>query len=148
MQFTITASLFSLTTTLLLSTPVMSLGINCRGSSLCASDQFNCNGEPCPTFLLGEFNGAQLPGDTLYQNDQHIACVAAEGTDGALCAFLQDTASGATASEIGPHWQDLIDHGCHGCGSVPLNPGNDVSQGQLTINFVGGAPGCVGVCPT
>jgi Kp4 protein len=31
---------------------------------------------------------------------------------------------------------DRWDHGCRGCGSVPTNPGNDVKNGELTVNYV------------
>ena len=42
---------------------------------------------------------------------------------------------------------DIINHGCKGCGSVPVDfPNNDPSNGILTINYVNDRKGCQGVC--
>lgn len=32
--------------------------------------------------------------------------------------------------------QNLIDHGCKTCGSVPVNAGNDVNEGELEANML------------
>jgi hypothetical protein len=71
-----------------------------------------------------------------------------------------ETIDGATVKDL---MNALISHGCHGehrpsssdsnrdltrrigCGSVPIHPGNDISSGQLTVNFVYEACGD-GVC--
>lgn len=60
----------------------------------------------------------------------------------------QETTGGVLGRDIKILYQDLVDHGCSACGSVPtgLPAGiNDVSRGMLTLNFVSD-PDCFGVC--
>ena len=66
-----------------------------------------------------------------YSNGEHIACYKR------ICAFLQGT-GGAWGSNIKGLAHFIPEHGCTVCGSVPYYyPGvNDVSQGQLTFNYV------------
>jgi hypothetical protein len=40
------------------------------------------------------------------------------------------------------HVKNLLTHGCKGCGSDPVNPGNDVSTGELTVNWIDGGGRC------
>lgn len=71
-----------------------------------------------------------------------IACT--QGTLASNCAFYQHGDGGSTdhALEL---LQDLVDHKCTSCGSVPTTPGNDVSKGELTVNVVS-SPCCSGNC--
>ncbi|KAK8034253.1 hypothetical protein PG993_009248 [Apiospora rasikravindrae] len=84
-------------------------GINCRGSS-------NCGGTLCKLT------------DILSQRYRR-----------GLCAFVQGNFNGQiTASKAGDLLQDLVNHGCNKCGSVPVDfPGsNDDGNGILTVNYV------------
>lgn len=71
-----------------------------------------------------------------------IACT--QGNSGSICAFYQSGASGSARDAFG-HIQQIIDHGCSLCGSVPTQEGNNVDDGQLTVNFVSD-PCCEGNC--
>lgn len=79
------------------------------------------------------------------ENTVQLAC--AQGQYSSICAFYQNGASG-TANDAAGQLQGLIDHKCSQCGSIPTQPGNDVSKGELTVNIVS-APCCKGncVCP-
>lgn len=107
------------------------LGINCRGSGLCAS-----NGG-----LLGSAQ-AQLRGmdqNQQFSDGQHITCVKSSVTIGnpSLCIFYQNTNGRKwTVGQTVNYVQQLINHGCGACGSVPTDSGNDVKNGQLTANMV------------
>lgn len=109
------------------------LGINCRGSGLCPSDGAAGN----LINLKAIVDGIQDRGRH-YNTGQQIACT------GSLCTFFQNGASG-NAGDASGLLQQLLDHGCHKCGSVPTQPGNDVSKGELTVNVVGN-PSCQGAC--
>jgi hypothetical protein len=66
-----------------------------------------------------------------------------------MCAFLQDTKSGVVGSQIQALLQELQNHGCKGCGSVPIDftsGSNDPANGILTVNYVGDRRGCDGIC--
>ncbi|KAK8915594.1 hypothetical protein H634G_07830 [Metarhizium anisopliae BRIP 53293] len=107
------------------------LGINCRGSGLCTSNKG----------LLGEAQG-QLRGmdqGQQFSDGQHITCVKSSVTigDPSLCIFYQNTNGRRwTVAQTVSYVQQLIDHGCAACGSVPTDPGNNVKNGQLTANMV------------
>lgn len=93
---------------------------------------------------------------------EQIAC--SHGSQGSFCAFYQSGASGS-AKDAYNQVQQLLDHGtcllhpqyvirnltlylgCGGCGSVPTvqDGSNDVSKGQLTVNYVTN-PSCEGTC--
>ncbi|KAK5990862.1 KP4 killer toxin [Cladobotryum mycophilum] len=109
------------------------LGINCRGSGFCPSD--NASGNLINLKVLVD---SIQPRDRSYGTGQQLACT------GSICAFYQNTGSG-TAGQASDLLQQLLDHGCKKCGSAPTNPGNDVSKGQLTVNVVSN-PSCQGVC--
>ncbi|KAJ6789040.1 hypothetical protein PWT90_08411 [Aphanocladium album] len=112
---------------------VLALGINCRGSGFCPSDGAAGN----LINLKAIVDNIQDRGRH-YNTGQQIACT------GSLCVFYQNGASG-TAGEASGQLQQLLDHGCKKCGSVPTQPGNDVSKGELTVNIVG-HPNCQGAC--
>ncbi|KAL2628949.1 hypothetical protein R1flu_013635 [Riccia fluitans] len=101
------------------------LGINCRGSSNCAFQS---------SHTLSEINTKvqAIPDGNIFSNGVHITCV------GNICAFLQNVASPGTktAAQIKGYVTNLLNHGCNVCGSDPTEPGNNVNNGQLTVNYV------------
>lgn len=62
-----------------------------------------------------------------------IAC--SQGQFFHMCAFFQNGASG-TADRAAELIQGLLDHGCSACGSNPTQDGNNVDDGELTVNVV------------
>lgn len=54
---------------------------------------------------------------------------------GSYCAYFQNGASGTLYEAIG-FMQNLKSINCQTCGSSPTQPGNDVSSGELTVNYV------------
>lgn len=118
----------------------MAQGINCNGSSQCG----NTGGRT--TDILNSVQGIDT-GRT-YQNGEHIACWESSLGTG-ICAFLQST-GGITGDLIKELVQDIVNHGCTVCGSVPVffNSGdNNINDhGELTINYVGSTGGCNGLC--
>lgn len=107
------------------------LGINCRGSGLCSGNKG----------LLGEAQ-AQLRGmdqNKVFTDGQHVTCVQSSVTIGnpSLCIFYQKTNGRRwTVGQTVNFVQNLLDHGCSACGSVPTDPGNNVNNGMLTANMV------------
>lgn len=107
------------------------LGINCRGSGLCSGNKG----------LLGEAQ-AQLRGmdqNKQFKDGQHITCVQSSVTIGnpSLCIFYQKTNGRSwTVGQTVNYVQQLLDHGCGACGSVPTDAGNNVNNGMLTANMV------------
>ncbi len=103
------------------------LGINCRGSS-------NCSGLYSLNVIANKVCNEVPPGN-VYNPGVRIAtnCVAASG----IAAFVQSTSQSITGAQACQLLRRLQDHNCKVCGSIPINPGNDVSKGQLTVNFVG-----------
>jgi hypothetical protein len=130
--------------------PTPDLGINCKGSGFCSGGG---SANTLKNLICGIDSGA------FFNNGQLIAC------DNKICAFLQGT-NGGNAGTLCTLAGDIVNHGCKTCGSVPTGyPGSngkspddhghrphandaciDVSQGQLTFNYV--ASGCSGVNPT
>lgn len=104
-----------------LATSTSALGINCRGSS-------NCSG----SHVLSEINTKvqALPDSNTYANGVHIACV------GNICAFLQNVSGTKTGAQVKQYVQNLLNHGCNTCGSDPTEDGNNVDNGELTVNYV------------
>ncbi|RFN46476.1 hypothetical protein FIE12Z_9311 [Fusarium flagelliforme] len=116
----------------------VSAGINCKGSSNCANVGFK---------LTDLRQTAQkLPDNKWYQNGEHIVCWQSIGGTG-FCAFLQNT-GGLPGKEIKRLLQELVNHGCGKCGSVPAffpSDNDEKSHGILTVNYVQ-KPNCNGVC--
>ncbi|KAK0517286.1 hypothetical protein JMJ35_000441 [Cladonia borealis] len=115
---------------------VTALGINCRGSALCTIG-----------ILGGSLTGViELVGNISATDEfapgEHIAC------QGHLCAFTQKYGDSFSAGDALPLLQGLAAHGCNYCGSNPILPGNDVSTGEVTVNYVASEqyPGS-GKCP-
>ncbi|SPJ72614.1 related to KP4 killer toxin [Fusarium torulosum] len=120
-----------LTTLSALVTMTSALGINCRGSGFCPGGAGNLIN------LKAIVDNIQ-PRDRHYETGQQVACT------GDTCAFYQSGATG-TADDVSWALQALLDHGCKKCGSVPTQDGNNVDDGQLTVNFVS-EPSCQGAC--
>ncbi|KAI8940410.1 hypothetical protein NX059_004100 [Plenodomus lindquistii] len=113
------------------------LGINCRGSGRCVS----CNTDI--PFLQTITD--RIPDNYKWTNGQLIACslchqcrTCPDADKNGLCVFPQNLKEGevVTGAQIKQAIKAIRDHGCNRCGSVPLHPGNDVEDGELTINFV------------
>lgn len=134
----------------------LALGINCRGSSQCFMGRWapgDCGKDGMQRI------GATLKyaveegyGNRTYFEGGKSAVVASDGralTDhlekiachGHCCAFYQNGGAG-TVEDALRHVDNLRDHGCKGCGSDPVNPGNDVAAGELTVNWVQGGGRC------
>ncbi|KAJ2976952.1 hypothetical protein NQ176_g4648 [Zarea fungicola] len=120
---------------------VQATGINCEGNNLCDN----------PTFHLKDIVSAinsNIDTSRTYQNGEHIACQRNTAGSG-ICLFLQGT-GGITGDLIKTLAQDIVNHGCKRCGSVPVffdSGDNNISDhGELTANFVGNTGGCSGVC--
>jgi len=68
---------------------------------------------------------------------------------GGPCAFLANT-GGILGSGIQQLVQDIVNHGCGVCGSVPVffNSGDndEGDHGSLVIDFVSDTSGCNGLC--
>ena len=149
-----------------------SLGINCRGSSLCPSDYLAADYigimlriakglTHCPP--ESHFDCGPMNDTDFYQAGAHIVCLP-QGKSflGGLCAFTQGivvsdglalpisdatAAFGVTGALIKQKLEELSMHGCHICGSVPLGNGNDPrAAGILTVNYISGVA-CPGLCP-
>ncbi|ORX79203.1 killer toxin [Basidiobolus meristosporus CBS 931.73] len=125
---TITAGITAILSMVLL-TQVDALGINCRGSSECATTGNSLNQ------LVAKV--CSLPGGNIYGPGVRIATNC--HILGGIAAFTQKTGSSISASKACSLLHELQNHGCNVCGSVPLGyPGdNDVNHGELTVNYVG-----------
>ncbi|WQF87897.1 Putative killer toxin Kp4/SMK, killer toxin, Kp4 [Colletotrichum destructivum] len=121
--------------------PATALGINCRGSVRCGGNgqPGNIRGDEAAS-LAKWING--IDENRWYNNGQQIACTSTN-----ICAFLQNT-GGAPGRNIKGLAHFIPEHSCKVCGSVPyFYPGiNDVSQGELTFNWVTNTCGKVGLC--
>ncbi|CEJ80551.1 hypothetical protein VHEMI00727 [[Torrubiella] hemipterigena] len=130
---------FSLLSIAALATTAAAGGINCNGSGYCKIN-------PGASLQMVHDQVGNLiaagGGDRHFNGGENIAC--SHGSMGSVCAFYQNGASGS-AKDAYKQLQDLMNHGCKLCGSIPTQPGNDVSKGELTVNYVTN-PGCEGDC--
>jgi len=128
--------LFTLALTALASSCVTALGINCRGSTSCAGWS-TADDDVAERLYQKIFS--HIKDDTWFSDGQHIACIRKPATAGGICAFLQGT-NGLSGKDIKTLGQRIVDHGCRGCGSVPVyydKNENDVAlHGMLTFNYV------------
>ena len=109
-----------------------SLGINCRGSSTCGVGGIFHT--PAGT-LEDVFKAVAAGPDGQWSNGQHVGCV--PHATGRLCAFYQNIGGRLFNKDQSLNYlNQLSEHGCRVCGSVPTDPGNNVANGQLTVNFV------------
>ncbi|KAK1072944.1 ATP-binding cassette long-chain fatty acid transporter pxa1 [Friedmanniomyces endolithicus] len=136
------------------------LSINCQGSWACSIFDLDPAAYDGSGTVLQRLIDAMQTMDASwqYQNGDHIACIwgsyeinvdddGAIGVDGGICSFLQGTSSGVQGGEIKGLLQELQKRGCEACGSIPTTSQNDVSKGELTVNFVSGdINGCNGLC--
>lgn len=58
------------------------------------------------------------------------------GGSGGFVPFTQNTEDNITAGKACDLLKRLQQHGCTGCGSIPIDLSDDVKNGQLTVNFV------------
>ncbi|KAL6918639.1 hypothetical protein FSST1_010134 [Fusarium sambucinum] len=111
---------------------VKRLGINCRGSSSCGVGSIfhTPNGD------LKDVRDAVASGEEgNFGNGDHIACI--PYAFGQLCAFYQGIGGRFFTKEQSVTFLDqLRQHGCSKRGSIPVDSGNDVNNGQLTVNYV------------
>ncbi|KAJ5200812.1 killer toxin [Penicillium cf. griseofulvum] len=155
--------------------PILSLGINCRGSALCPRATWN-NAVPQSIIQLlrDAIYAAPEPLSTAYRNGDHVICVSQSQPitispgfaiggitgsiglsgsihEGGICLFPEYMASGAslTLTTIRPLLDAVLEHGCTTCGSVPIHfvdeGNNDPSDGILTFNYVAN-PYCIDNC--
>lgn len=129
-------------TLLAVSSSTWALGINCQGSS-------KCNGAPKDTLQqIYNLIENQIDPNFFFPDGRQIAC------SSSICAFLQKS-QGASGSLIRTILDDLKNHNCKVCGSVPTlfrNGTNDINFGELTLNFVSQPCGdasapCLGLLP-
>ncbi|KAL6718211.1 hypothetical protein ACLMJK_004299 [Lecanora helva] len=125
-------------------------GINCMGST------FGCLGAATANIMhvLRDYMTLldHYP-QVRYIAGQKIACtehsVFPYLVRGYFCAFLEGQnvpSEGVGGTLLLAKMQQLIEHGCQGCGSVPLEDGNDPTvMGKLTVNYVRNSE-CVGLC--
>jgi hypothetical protein len=108
------------------------LGINCRGSSTCGVGGLG----HLPAGTMEQVRDAVAAGpEGQWGNGQQIACV--PHVTGRLCAFYQNIGSRTFSKEQSVTYLDqLRAHGCVNCGSIPTDSGNNVDNGELTVNFV------------
>ncbi|KAI9807695.1 MAG: hypothetical protein M1825_005636 [Sarcosagium campestre] len=111
---------------------VNSLGVNCRGSAMCAFT-------PCgsPNCISKLYTAVQpIPDNSTFAPGEQIYC--GEGKLGlSLCIFTQKTNEVVTGRKVKESLSGLIFHSCGKCGSIPLDPAvNDVNRGELTVNVV------------
>ncbi|KAF4471800.1 TOX4 [Fusarium albosuccineum] len=121
-------ALFALATTIGLSE---ALGINCRGSGLCTGNK------GALSQLVAQFRA--IDPSTTFRNGEHVTCVGINqlGAHPAICLFYQNIGDRTfTLAQTQAYLQQILDHNCKLCGSVPTDPGNDVKNGQLTVNVV------------
>ena len=153
---------------LLLLLPIRTLaaGINCRGSAICHPHLTFRHAYPyIPTFNLLFINGTSppakgkpltggpLPPNNVYyaydRSRPNIACITIPQAGGGFCVFLQNNVPehGVRGEVIRERMQDLVNHGCQECGSVPVSGDNNPdSEGILPVNWVSATGGCHGVC--
>ncbi|MCJ1229995.1 hypothetical protein MMC12_006666 [Toensbergia leucococca] len=124
------------------------LGINCRGSSHCSRSISTFGGQLIDVFIQ-LLRGS--PAMNIYGAGAHIACLpAVKVWSGGFCVFTQGphVPYGVSADFVLLKLQELHDHGCGICGSVPLTEDNDPEiAGIMTVNFVSGGGICPGLCP-
>lgn len=106
----------------------LGLGINCYGSSQCQKITYA---------LAGIANTVcnKLPSNKVYGPGAIIGTSC--HTFGGFSAYTQYTSNSITAAAACGYLRNLLDYGCQVCGSIPLYAGNDVTRGELTVNYSG-----------
>ena len=129
---------------------ILGLGINCRGANECSIHQSEtANG----LYRIAQILNTTMDDQMYYDDGSKIACLPGAKDqnkgNGGLCAYLQNGAN-ATGAELKVLVKKLQEHGCKKCGSIPtlVTQGiNNVSKGELTVNWNSHANGCNGTCP-
>lgn len=114
-----------------------SLGINCRGSTLCP--WFSSPLTRVNIYLQQWMTGALADAD-VYAPYKHIACAPTGVGARAFCAFTTGVnipAAGINGALIKTKMKELQNHGCFACGGVPISDDNDPNKmGIFKIDFV------------
>lgn len=127
----------------------LQMGENCEGSRLMCIGATQAN----VMHTLRDYMYA-IPAGYRYYAGQDIACMKHNVypnpwiTWGYYCAFMQGniSADGVDGALIQLKMQQLIEHHCLGCGSVPFSDDNDpMTLGILTVNYVRRSE-CEGLC--
>lgn len=127
----------------------LNMGLNCRGSAIMCvgSDKMGV------MHTVRDYMYA-IPKGYRYYTGQDIACMKHNVypspwiTWGFYCAFMQGNipAEGVDGALIQLKMQQMIEHHCLGCGSVPFSDDNDPQTlGVLTVNYVSQSE-CEGLC--
>jgi cytochrome c peroxidase len=84
-----------------------------------------------------------LSDDAVFHDGQQVACNSCHtAKEEGLCVFPQKLGGKTvTGKQVKEAVQRLTDHGCKFCGSAPIWEGNDVNQGEITVNYV--THGCI-----
>lgn len=105
------------------------LGINCRGSSSCGGSSGTLSSLTAEICNQNPLSDTKPPGAPFAQ----AKC----GTyTEAKAVFIQSTSQSLSYGQVCDYLRKLKSHGCKGCGSIPINPGNNVKNGQVTVNYV------------
>ncbi|RFU73385.1 kp4 killer toxin [Trichoderma arundinaceum] len=117
-------------------------GVNCNGSANCIH-----HGEDGADAMrkLRDIINQRINVNRWYSNHEYVACQQRwYSSAGDYCVFLQGTKNGASGGTIKARMDDLFNHGCETCGSVPINfhwpDSNDDKDGILTVNYINGHP--------
>lgn len=124
-------------------------GLNCEGSTIMCigANQMGV------MHTLRDYMYA-IPHGYRYYAGQNIACMKHEVypsawiTWGFYCAFMQGNIAedGVDGALIQLKMQQMVEHHCLGCGSVPFSDDNDPNiSGILTVNYVRQSE-CEGLC--
>ena len=134
----------------------LALGINCRGS-------WNCKTKRSILSMMTSMMH-ELGDEDIWKTGSHIMCLPVKGfytpKNAGYCLFMQgdvgqnqilrpngDLVTGVKGGDIKIKINQLYEHGCRGCGSVPLSDDNDPDElGILTVNYVKQRRSCEGVC--
>lgn len=122
-------------------------GINCEGSTIMCIGANHMG----VMHTLRDYMYA-IPHGYRYYAGQNIACMKHEVypwiTWGFYCAFMQGNIAedGVDGALIQLKMQQMVEHHCLGCGSVPFSEDNDPNiSGILTVNYVRQSE-CEGLC--
>lgn len=127
----------------------LDMGLNCEGSpTMCAGSAHVGVMHALRNYMY------TIPTGYRYYSGQDVACMKPNVypnpliTWGFYCAFMQGNipAEGVDGAEIQLKMQQMIEHQCLGCGSVPFSANNDPNTlGILTVNYVRQSE-CEGLC--
>lgn len=106
-------------------------GINCNGGAACRLGGL----AGTPRGKISDLYDTISAGNGIFRNGEQIECK--PHASGRLCAFYQNIGNRSfNTQQTLEYLNRLLEHGCEVCGSVPTDDGNDVSKGELTVNYV------------